>query len=44
MFSLKKVFVAAIGEWRDGVWIWRDLGISENEVVEAGLPSKLAVL
>ncbi|XP_058747121.1 uncharacterized protein LOC131620118 [Vicia villosa] len=33
-----------MGGWRDGVWIWGNLGISEVEVEEAGLSSKLAVL
>src|SRR4051812_12298087 len=28
--SLKKVSVAAMGGWLDGVWIWGDFGVSES--------------
>ncbi|XP_058741567.1 uncharacterized protein LOC131613943 [Vicia villosa] len=41
---LKKVSVAVMGGWSDGVWKWGDLGISVDEAVEAGLFSKLLPL
>ncbi|XP_058742108.1 uncharacterized protein LOC131614555 [Vicia villosa] len=39
--SLKKVSVAAMGGWCEGVWKWGDLGISEGAVLEPGLLAKL---
>ncbi|XP_058733972.1 uncharacterized protein LOC131605656 [Vicia villosa] len=42
--TLKKVSVAAMGGWREEEWVWGDLGITEEEVVQAGLVSELGVL
>ncbi|XP_058763698.1 uncharacterized protein LOC131637124 [Vicia villosa] len=42
--SLKKVSVAVMGGWREGVWVWGDLGISGAEVAEKNLSPRLAVL
>ncbi|XP_058776654.1 uncharacterized protein LOC131650974 [Vicia villosa] len=39
--SLKKVSVAAMGGWCEGVWKWGDPGISEGAVLESGLIVKL---
>ncbi|XP_058780626.1 uncharacterized protein LOC131654465 [Vicia villosa] len=41
---LKNVSVAVMGGWYDGIWKWGDLGISEDEAVEAGLFSRLMSL
>ncbi|XP_058725467.1 uncharacterized protein LOC131596741 [Vicia villosa] len=41
---LKFVSVAAMGGWKDGVWVWGDLGVSELEMGELGLEADFAVL
>ncbi|XP_058746973.1 uncharacterized protein LOC131619951 [Vicia villosa] len=42
--SLKKVSVAAMGGWCEGVWKWGNLGIPEGAALEAGLFVKLLEL